>query len=42
MPTLAESSRFPKRITQLAVIGVFLAMLWSIGVLIYYSMRDRR
>lgn len=41
-PTLAESSRFPERGLKLAVLGVFLAMIWAIGSLIFYSVRDRR
>lgn len=41
-PTLAESSRFPKRLIILTVVGVFLVMVWSIGVLLFYSLRDRR
>ncbi|MDQ2067263.1 sugar transporter [Xinfangfangia sp. CPCC 101601] len=42
LPTLAESSRYPDRPVTLAAIGVFLFMIWSIGALLYYSLRDRR
>jgi len=41
-PTLSESSRYPERLHLLAVCSVFLFMLWSLGALIYYSLRDRR
>lgn len=40
-PTLAEKSLYPKRLTQLMVMGLFVLLLWSVGVLIYYSIRDR-
>jgi capsular polysaccharide transport system permease protein len=41
-PTQAERSDFPKRWTLQALTSFFLLMAWSIGVLIYYSIRDRR
>ncbi|WP_139838192.1 sugar transporter [Roseovarius gaetbuli] len=41
-PTLAERSDFPKRWTLQALTSFFLLMAWSIGVLVYYSIRDRR
>lgn len=41
-PTLAESSRYPARWTLLSVVGVFVVLAWSIAVLVYYSVRDRR
>lgn len=41
-PTLAEKSLFPDRPVQLAVAGLFLILAWSVGLLIYYSIRDRR
>ena len=41
-PTLAQSSQYPKRFT-LVGIALFLSLsIWSIGVLVYYSIRDRR
>ena len=41
-PTRAERSDFPKRWTLQAMTSFFLLMAWSIGVLVYYSVRDRR
>lgn len=41
-PTVPQKSLFPDRPIQLVVIGVFLVLFWSIGLLIYYSIRDRR
>lgn len=42
LPTTAEVARFPQRMTLQAVISVFLLLLWTIGVLVTYSLRDRR
>lgn len=41
-PTLAESSRFPERLTLLGLTGLFLLLVWATGVLIYYALKDRR
>ena len=41
-PTLAETAQYPRRATRLLVMAFFLAGLWSCGVLIFYSLRDRR
>ena len=41
-PTRAERSDFPRRWTLLALTSFFALMAWAIGVLIYYSVRDRR
>jgi capsular polysaccharide transport system permease protein len=41
-PTLAETAQYPRRATTLLVMAFFLAGLWSCGVLIFYSLRDRR
>lgn len=41
-PTEAERAEYPARWTLLGLTGFFLLMAWSIGVLIYYSIRDRR
>lgn len=41
-PSIAEKSLFPDRPVQLAVAGFFLVLAWSVGLLIYYSIRDRR
>ena len=41
-PTLAEDSEYPKRGMFALLAGLILLMSWSILVLIYYSVRDRR
>lgn len=41
-PTRAERSDYPRRWTLLGLSSFFLLLAWSIGVLIYYSVRDRR
>ncbi|RPE62829.1 BexC/CtrB/KpsE family polysaccharide export inner-membrane protein [Pacificibacter maritimus] len=41
-PTLAEKSRYPNRFTKLIVVGLFVSLMWSVGLLIFYSIRDRR
>jgi capsular polysaccharide transport system permease protein len=41
-PLLAQSSRYPQRGTILLGIALALGLAWSVGVLIYYSIRDRR
>ena len=41
-PTLAESARYPEREKTLALIGLFLVLAWALGVLMFYSLRDRR
>lgn len=41
-PTLAESPEYPQRITLLFLITLFLFLGWSIAVLVYYSVKDRR
>lgn len=40
-PTLAEEAEYPRRYVLSALAGLFLLLAWSIGVLIYYSIRDR-
>ncbi|MBQ4824437.1 sugar transporter [Leisingera sp. HS039] len=40
-PTLAEEPEYPRRYVLSALAGLFLLLGWSIGVLIYYSIRDR-
>ena len=42
MPTVAQKAEYPARWTLLGLTAFFLLMAWSIGVLIYYSIRDRR
>lgn len=41
-PTLAQSAEFPQRLVILALLGLFMLMSWTIFVLVYYSLRDRR
>ncbi|WP_245925048.1 hypothetical protein [Aliiruegeria haliotis] len=41
-PTLAEEAEYPQREVILALIGLFALGAWSVCVLIYYSIRDRR
>ncbi len=41
-PTLAERAEYPKRGNILLLVGLFLFFSWAIGVLLYYSLRDRR
>jgi capsular polysaccharide transport system permease protein len=41
-PTLAQSSQFPQREILAAMAGLFLFLAWSLLVLVYYSIRDRR
>jgi capsular polysaccharide transport system permease protein len=41
-PTLAESARYPEREMLLGLTVFFLMLGWSLGVLIYYSVRDSR
>lgn len=41
-PTLAESSTYPDRFQMSFLSFFFLLLFWSMGVLVYYSIRDRR
>lgn len=41
-PTLAQESKYPERGKLLLIMSGFLLILWIIGVLIFYSLRDRR
>ncbi|WP_304616840.1 sugar transporter [Paracoccus sp. (in: a-proteobacteria)] len=41
-PTLAQDAEFPERGTLLAMIFGFLSLIWIIGTLVFYSLRDRR
>ena len=40
-PTLAEASEYPRRFVLSGLTGLFLMLVWSVLVLIYYSIRDR-
>ncbi|MEZ5747514.1 MAG: hypothetical protein R3E00_13290 [Paracoccaceae bacterium] len=41
-PTLAESAEFPRRDVLFGSISILLFLVWAIGVLIFYSLKDRR
>ena len=41
-PTKAQRPDFPKRFTLTFLAAVFVLLTWSIAILIYYSVRDRR
>lgn len=41
-PTLAERPLYPKRLTTLALFGLFLFTAWAIMALVVYSFKDRR
>ena len=41
-PTLAESARYPERLTLLGISGLFLFLVWAVFALVLYSVRDRR
>lgn len=41
-PSLPQTAEYPRRAQLTAVSGTFLLLLWSVGVLIYFSLRDRR
>ena len=41
-PTLAGKSEYPERAKLMGLIGLVLLLVWSISVLMFYSLRDRR
>ncbi|MDQ1902445.1 hypothetical protein RAH32_18655 [Paracoccus sp. WLY502] len=41
-PTLAEDAEFPMRAKLLSIMGGFLLLIWIVGILTFYSLRDRR
>ncbi|WGH80218.1 capsule biosynthesis protein [Jannaschia ovalis] len=41
-PTTPESARHPQRILLLGLVALFAAMLWALGTLAIYALRDRR
>lgn len=41
-PTLAEEARYPQREVLTGLVFGFALLVWGIGALIYYSVRDRR
>ena len=40
-PTLAEKAEFPQRGIIIGVVALFSLLIWTIGSLIYYALRDR-
>lgn len=41
-PTLPQLAEFPQRFVWSGLVGLFLLLAWSIGALVFYSIRDRR
>lgn len=41
-PTLAEKSEFPQRPLLIGIVALFSFLIWVIGSLVYYALRDRR
>ena len=41
-PTIAERALFPQRLKLTAIVFGFGLLIWALGVLVYYSVRDRR
>jgi capsular polysaccharide transport system permease protein len=41
-PTLAERALYPQRVILCALVGFFLLVFWSMTMLVYYSVRDRK
>ncbi len=41
-PTMAEKAEFPQKELIVFVVGLFSVLIWSIGALSYYALRDRR
>jgi len=41
-PTIAVEPEYPERLKLLGLVGGFLLLTWLIGVMTYYSIRDRR
>ncbi|TRD15445.1 sugar transporter [Palleronia caenipelagi] len=41
-PTLAERAEYPQRFILMALCFLFLLFAWTIGVLIFYAIKDRR
>ena len=41
-PTIAVEAEYPQRLKILGLVGGFLMLTWLIGVMTYYSIRDRR
>ncbi len=41
-PTLAEQAEYPQRFRLLAMVGLFALLIWVIGSLVFYALRERR
>ena len=41
-PTRPETAEFPQRFVLGGLAGLFLTLLWGVGALVYYSIRDRQ
>lgn len=41
-PTLSQTSEFPQRFILIGLAALFVGMIWSILMLVFYSLRDRR
>lgn len=41
-PTRSQSSEYPRRFVISGLAGLLLVMLWGMGTLVFYSLRDRR
>ncbi|MEO1188151.1 MAG: sugar transporter, partial [Pseudomonadota bacterium] len=41
-PTLPEKSQYPARLTIWALTTLFLLLIWAVGALVIYSIKDRR
>ena len=41
-PTEAETPEYPRRLTLLSLVSLFLFLVWSVAVLVIYSVKDRR
>lgn len=41
-PTLAEKSEFPQRPLLVVIVGAFSFLIWAIGSLVFYALRDRK
>jgi capsular polysaccharide transport system permease protein len=40
-PTLAQRAEYPQRLLLIGLTALFSMMVWAIGALVYYSLRDR-
>lgn len=41
-PSLPEEPLYPRRFNMVMMIGAFLILIWLIGLLVFYSLRDRK